>query len=128
MVYKVLVTDDDEGCRISLHDMLDRRGYDAYLASDGLEALKVYRSVNIDVAILDFHLPGMTGLEFWERILEEHKRRLPCVFITGDIQEARLLRERPDLGYPVVTKPLSMERIMKALEAMILKHVTGRAR
>ncbi|MBI2192333.1 MAG: response regulator [Planctomycetes bacterium] len=117
--YSVLITDDDEGCRTSLQAILEPDGYRTYLASNGFEALQVIRREYIHVAILDVNMPGMSGLETWQRIKEESRRDFPCVFITGDSWHATRLQSLEEPAFVVVTKPLTKERVIRALESIL---------
>ncbi len=123
--YSILITDDDEGVRHSLQAVVEMRGYRTYLAGDGGEALEIFRSHYIHVCILDVNLPDMTGDEAWNRIRKEENRILPCVFVTGDSDSADRLRDLHEPAADVVTKPLTKERVISSLEAMIRKFVQG---
>jgi signal transduction histidine kinase/CheY-like chemotaxis protein len=59
----VLVVDDDKSVRESTSALLESAGYSVLVAGDGPQALRVLQLHDIDVALLDLNLPGMTGLE-----------------------------------------------------------------
>ena len=62
---KILIVDDEEGVRISLKKVLQRDGYEIFLAENGMEAIDFVRNhINeIDAVISDFKMPGLDGLE-----------------------------------------------------------------
>jgi adenylate cyclase len=62
---KILIVDDEEGVRRSLKKLLQRDGYDIFLAENGTEAIDIVRQhVNeIETVICDFKMPGLDGLE-----------------------------------------------------------------
>ena len=62
---KILIVDDEEGVRISLKKVLQRDGYEIFLAETGMEAIDFVRNhINeIDAVISDFKMPGLDGLE-----------------------------------------------------------------
>jgi DNA-binding NtrC family response regulator len=62
---KILIVDDEEGVRRSLEKLLQRDGYDVFLAENGMEAIDIVRQhVNeIETVICDFKMPGLDGLE-----------------------------------------------------------------
>jgi len=68
---RVLVVDDDAGLR----DMLDRHlrmtDYDVRQADNGVAALEVCATWAPDVALVDFVMPKMGGLELLERLHEQ---------------------------------------------------------
>ena len=58
----LLVVDDDEGMRDTLHAIL-KRDYRVLMAVTGEEALTVLKKEDIDLILLDVRLPGINGLE-----------------------------------------------------------------
>jgi signal transduction histidine kinase len=64
----VLVVDDDEGNRDLLSRQLQRLGYSVVCAASGPEALTELKSRRFEVALVDFMMPGMDGLEVLERM------------------------------------------------------------
>lgn len=64
----VLVVDDDpDACR-NLADILTDLGYQVDTAPDGPTALGLVRQKAYDVALLDYKMPGMTGLELYREV------------------------------------------------------------
>jgi signal transduction histidine kinase/ActR/RegA family two-component response regulator len=59
----VLVIDDDKAVRESTSALLENAGYSVLAAGDGPQAIRVLQFHEIEVALLDLNLPGMTGLE-----------------------------------------------------------------
>lgn len=66
---RVLVADDDRTTRAMLKAMLSRWRYEVHTASDGLEAWEILRRPNSPrVAVLDWIMPGMDGVDVCRRI------------------------------------------------------------
>ncbi len=67
----ILVVDDEEGVRALGKRLLERQGYKVLLASDGQEALDVYRreQTRIDLVILDMTMPKLSGREVLQELL-----------------------------------------------------------
>src|SRR5260370_4262600 len=60
--------------------------YQALLASNGDEALQLVQGVKPDLILLDYTLPGMNGLEFYERIKAIPGREgVPVILLTASI-------------------------------------------
>jgi PAS domain S-box-containing protein len=68
----VLIVDDEEYLRVLCSRMMQRLGYGVLLASDGAQALEIYREHKgeIDAVILDLVMPVMDGVEVLERLLK----------------------------------------------------------
>ena len=58
---KVLVVDDEPGIRESLSDFLDEYDFDVFSAESAEQALEIVESENLDIAIVDLRLPGISG-------------------------------------------------------------------
>jgi signal transduction histidine kinase len=63
----LLVVDDEEGPRMSLK-LIFKENYDLLMAEDGLTAIELAQHNDVDVAILDIRMAGMSGIELLERL------------------------------------------------------------
>lgn len=68
---KLLLIDDEEHVRVSLRDFLEAEGYDVAVAASGEEGLSVLPAVAPDLIILDVSMPGIGGVGFLKRIVNE---------------------------------------------------------
>jgi len=67
-VTQVLVVDDDDSIRRALGRYFERDGrYRLFLAADGFEALGILEREQIDFALIDLHMPRMSGIELVDR-------------------------------------------------------------
>src|SRR5579871_6741896 len=88
--YSILITDDDRDCREALREIVEPEGFRALLASSGEEAVDIVREEPVHVALLDMHLPRMSGLETLE-LVRQINGLLPCILVTADAS-AELMR------------------------------------
>ena len=82
---RILVIDDDAGCRALLEDQLEQAGYAVQTACDGVAGLVVeIRKRHFDAVIADGHIPGFSGHEFagFFRIAWPNT---PLILLTGDL-------------------------------------------
>ena len=79
---KVYVVDDDDAMRDSLKWLLESHGLKVDTYSSGEEFLQVFSSAFSGCLVLDVRMPGMSGLDLYER-LQARASTLPVVFITG---------------------------------------------
>ena len=103
----VLFVEDDPDTRDIVAEYL--RYHDAYVqtARNGWEALASLKSARADVLVIDYRMPGMTGIELLKQIRAlpgEHERATPAILYTG----IKTLRQAAvEAGFSVyLTKPL----------------------
>jgi CheY-like chemotaxis protein len=109
--YSILITDDDTACREAMRDIFEPEGYSTYLASSGEEALDIVREAPIHLALLDLHLPRMTGLETLQ-LVRQINRVLPCILVTGDASENVMRQAFQARVYSVIPKPVSKHVVL----------------
>lgn len=110
---KILVVDDETSIRQILETRLSIRGYKVILASNGEEALYMFKKENPNLVILDIMLPKIDGYEVCSEIRK--KSQVPIIMLTalGDISDRVMGLELGADDY--VMKPFSP----KELEARI---------
>lgn len=65
-VYKIssiLVVDDDEPTQIFMREILRDAGYRVHVASDGDEAIELFRRISVDLMVTDIVMPEKEGIE-----------------------------------------------------------------
>jgi YesN/AraC family two-component response regulator len=80
---RVLIVDDEDDMRALLSNMIDIANEGLSVAGeahDGDEALRLWREDRPDVVLLDQRMPGLTGLETAERILQESPNQAIVLF------------------------------------------------
>ncbi|HTB56740.1 MAG TPA: ATP-binding protein [Polyangia bacterium] len=115
---RVLVVDDNEDALELLAEVLRDAGHVVATAKDGPTALKVMKTFQADVAILDIGLPVMDGYELAGRLRAELGKELPrLIALTGYGQESDRARAK-QAGFAVhLTKPVEGGRLLGALDA-----------
>lgn len=114
----ILLADDDEEVRIGVADVLRALGLEVMQAETGLEALELVRLRPVQAALLDWHMPGCSGLEALPKLRAE-RVGLPCILYSGNLTEEmeRLAREAG--AFSVLRKPvvpdLLRAEVMRAL-------------
>ena len=98
----ILLVDDDNGVREVTAEMLRSLGYEVLEAGSGGAALDLLqREPHIDLMLIDFAMPGMTGADV-ARSVHSTKPQLPTLFITGyaDHRALRGVSESHIIGKP----------------------------
>jgi CheY-like chemotaxis protein len=109
--YRILITDDDVACRETMRDIFEPEGYSTFLAGSGEEALDIVRQAPIHLALLDLHLPRMSGLETL-KLVRQFNRGLPCILVTGDANEDVIRQAFQARVYSVIPKPVSKHVVL----------------
>jgi CheY-like chemotaxis protein len=109
--YSILITDDDRGCREALRDIFASEGYLTFLASSGEEALEISQDRRVHLALLDMHLPNLTGLETLA-LLRQINAMLPCILVTADANEQVMRQAFLAHAYSVIPKPVSKNVVL----------------
>ncbi len=80
----VLVVDDNEMNRDMLSRRLERQGYQAIMAEDGMQALEMLPQHPIDLVLLDIMMPRMNGYEVLEKAKQDPAlRHIPIIMISA---------------------------------------------
>jgi len=109
--YRILITDDDVGCRESLRSIVEPEGFETSLASSGEEAIEIVREKPIHLAMFDVNMPRLTGLETLQ-LVRQINALLPCILVTAEVNE-RLMRQAAQArAYSVIPKPPSRQVVV----------------
>ena len=106
----LLITDDDRGFRETLREVLEPQGYRTYLAGDGEQAVEIVRHRVVHVALLDMHMPKLTGLETL-RLLRQFRALLPCILMSARLDETLVRQARLLKAFSVLAKPVTRVQI-----------------
>jgi len=108
--YSILITDDDPGCREALRDIVAEEGYRTLLAASGEEAVDIVRDEPVHLALLDMHMPRLSGLETVQ-LVRQFNALLPCILVTADAS-ADLMRQAFNIVYSIIPKPISRHIVL----------------
>jgi two-component system OmpR family response regulator len=115
---KILLCEDDPNLGSLLKEYLNAKGFEATLAVDGVEGMKVYKRQSIDFLILDVMMPNKDGFTLAQEI-REIDRHTPILFLT-----AKSMKEDTLNGFKIgaddyMTKPFSMEELLARINAIL---------
>ena len=114
----ILLVDDDSGVREITASMLREMGYVVLEVGSGDAALDLLdREAHIDLAVLDYAMPGMNGMEV-ARQVNSRFPTLPVLFITGYVDSAALR----EIGYAkIIKKPFVGDELANKVDAALIK-------
>lgn len=73
---KILLAEDEDVIRMLVLDSLEDEGYDIDEACDGSEALEFVKKYDYDLILMDYMMPGMTGLDVIKEIRRMPKKQM----------------------------------------------------
>ncbi len=117
---KVLIVDDEPNIREVVGLYLRRDGHTVVSATDGEEALEVFRESEPDLVVLDLMLPKISGLEVCRRMRAD--RRVPLIMLTARGEEEERIVGLSLGADDYVVKPFS-PRELAARVAAVLRRV-----
>ena len=114
---RILVVDDDEFVRSMLRTTLIDAGYDVLDASNGRDALKVFRENPACIVILDIVMPEMEGIEAIQRLRERDPDvKIIAVSGGGSIDAVEYLRLAETFGATrTLYKPIDNKKLLATL-------------
>lgn len=121
----LLITDDDAVCRARFRDVFAERGYETFVAACGSEAISIVRSCDVHVAILDMHLPDMTGLDTLTRIQKEMGHYVPAILVSHDQSKELQLKALAARFAAYLSKPVRLDVLGRAVEDLVAKNYPG---
>lgn len=111
---RILIVDDDKGICELLSSLVEREGFRALAAGDGEIALKMIRSEDPDLLLLDIIMPGMDGMEVL-RQAKDLDRELPIVLITGYADVPGAVKAMKAGAYDYLSKPFNNQEVIRII-------------
>jgi CheY-like chemotaxis protein len=116
----VLIADDARVMRMLLRTWLERLGIAVIEAASGTEAIALLQQHPVDAALLDIHMPGVTGLQVLDQARNDPKlKNLPIVIITTLGHAADVERGLRIGATAYLTKPLGYGDLLRALDVAL---------
>ncbi len=118
---RILVAEDETIIRLDLKAMLERAGFEVCAeARDGDEAVRLARTMEPDLALLDVKMPKLDGIEAARQILGE--RPIPIVMVTA-YGEQELVSRAVEAGvFGYLVKPFRETDLLPAIETARARH------
>ena len=117
---RLLVVDDDEPSRDMLARRLRKRGHEVEVAESGRAALHKIESTRFDLVLLDFMMPGMTGIEVLERLRPTWSaNELPVIMVTGKESSKDMVEAFRAGANDYVTKPVDLPVVLARIRTQL---------
>jgi two-component system phosphate regulon response regulator PhoB len=120
MTAKVLVVEDEEPLAVLLQYNLEAEGFRVIAARRGDEAEIIVAEDPPDLIILDWMLPGLSGLELCRRLRSgRFARHIPIIILTARGEEGDRIRGLTTGADDYVVKPFSVPELMARVKAIL---------
>ncbi len=117
---KVLIADDEPNIVTALEFLLERNGYEVYIARNGDAALKLVEEHRPDLVLLDVMMPVKSGFEVCQRMRERADwRDIKIIMLTAkgrDVEMSKGLSIGADL---YITKPFSTQELVAKINGLL---------
>jgi two-component system response regulator AtoC len=107
---KILIVDDEEIVRDSLHDWLESLDYDVETAESGFEALQIINRKKIKIMLTDLKMPGMDGIELMTKV-KKIAPTISTVIITAHATVQTAITAMREGAYDYIEKPFCPEKV-----------------
>lgn len=125
---RILVIDDSLTAREKFKEFLEADGAGVLLAKDAEQGAELLRSENPDCLLLDYRLPGVSGLEFLSQLsADDNGLPLPVVMLTGEGNESVAVEAMKAGVHDYLVKgAITQHNLLRAVQNAIEKVATER--
>jgi two-component system, OmpR family, phosphate regulon response regulator PhoB len=117
---RVLIVEDEEPLMLLLRYNLEAEGYEVDGVSRGDEAEIRLREQVPDIVLLDWMLPGLSGIELCRRIrARTETERLPVIMLTARGEEGDRIRGLSTGADDYIVKPFSVPELLARVRALL---------
>ena len=116
----ILLADDEANLRMLVHTTLDDPQYRILEASDGASAFKLAKQEHPDLLVLDWMMPGMTGIEVARALHNDAATsHIPIIMLTAKGQEKDKEQGRALGAYAYLVKPFSPLELLEKVQEVL---------
>ena len=123
MAGTILIIEDDNNIADLLRLYLEKEGYEAVIASDGLQGVELFRRLHPELILLDVMLPGMDGWGVCRTVRNESKT--PIIMLTAKSETEDKVNGLELGADDYITKPFEMKEVLARIEAVLRRAGEG---
>jgi two-component system chemotaxis response regulator CheY len=118
---KILIVDDFATMRKVIRNLLKQGGFENVLeAEDGVAALKVLKSQQVDFIISDWNMPNMSGLELLKAVRgDDELKALPFLMVTAEALKDNVVAAVKAGVSNYIVKPFTAEVLNEKIEKIV---------
>lgn len=115
----ILVVDDEAAIRDMVRMALELEGFTVSDASNAHHAAKVLEQQDIDLILLDWMMPGISGIDFAGRIRREGNSQVGIIMLTAKDDEDDMVRGLDVGADDYIKKPFSTKEMLSRINAVL---------
>ena len=120
---RILLAEDEDVLRMLVLDTLEDEGYTIDEATDGDEAYQKIMNTEYDLVLLDYMMPGMTGIEVIEKVRQHSdKQHLKIMMLTAKSQQSDRERAEEIGANYFFSKPFSPLELIDVVGGILSDH------
>ena len=117
---KVLIADDEPNIVTALEFLLERNGYEVYIARNGDAALKLVEQHRPDLVLLDVMMPVKSGFEVCQRMRERADwRDIKIIMLTAKGRDVEISKGMSIGADSYITKPFSTQELVAKINGLL---------
>ncbi len=117
MIKKMLIAEDDANIAVLLRLYMEKEGFEVSLASDGGEAMRLYRTIRPHIILLDVMMPVMDGWQICSEIRRESD--VPIIMLTARGETNDRITGLEGGADDYIVKPFEMREVIARVHAVM---------
>ncbi len=118
---RILIVEDSEKLANAIASELERGNCIVDIAHDGKSGFEQAATGIYDIAVLEYDLPGMNGMEVLKK-LRQQKNPLPVLILSSESETGHKIEAFQDGADDYLTKPLDLKELMLRIRAILRRH------
>lgn len=116
----ILIVDDAVFMRMMIKDILEKNGFNVIgEASNGLEAVELYKKEKSDIVIMDITMPKVDGIEA-VKLIKEYDNDAKIIMCSAMGQQAMVMDAIRAGAKDFIVKPFQADRVIEAINKVVL--------
>ncbi|CAJ0797498.1 Sensory transduction protein regX3 [Ralstonia condita] len=116
---RIALLEDDPFQSEVIVQILSQSGHEVVTFADGATLLRMLGRSSFDMLILDWHTPGMLGIDVVSVVRSRHKEVLPILFVTAEEGERGLVRALSQGADDYIEKPFRIPELRARVDALL---------